>query len=128
MRQQQGFSFFGLIFLLAILSGVIMIAIRVVPPYLDFLAVSDATQGVINQPRLALQNNETVMKKIGNQLSINNIRIADLGKDAITLSRNQGKITADIDYYIEKPVFKSDETEISITMHFMKTHEANSQD
>lgn len=128
MRQQQGFSFFGIIFLIAILAGITMVAIRVVPPYLDFLTVSGATREAISQPRASLQNNETLMKKIANQLSINNIRLSELGKDAITLTRKDGTLTAEIDYYVEKQVFTGEDTEISITMHFMTSHEAGAKD
>lgn len=125
LKQQQGFSFFGLIFLIAIIGGIVSIAIKILPPYLDFLSVSEVTRNMINQPRMGLQRNDEVMRRIANQLSINNIRLSELGKDAIKLSRADGKLTADIDYIVEKPVFQSDEMDININMHFATSHEAS---
>lgn len=128
MRRQQGISFFGVIFIIAIIGGIVSIAIKVVPPYLDYLSVSEVTRSVINQPRAALERNDQIMKKIENQLSINNIRLSDYDKDAIKLSRADGVLTADIDYYVEQPVFTSEEVEISINMHFVNSHEASAQE
>lgn len=128
MRRQQGISFFGVIFLVAILGAVVSIAIKVVPPYLDYLSISEVTRTVINQPRAALERNDQLMKKIDNQLSINNIDLGDYDKDAITLSRVDGTLTADIDYYVEAPVFANEQVEISINMHFMNSHEASAQE
>lgn len=125
LKQQQGFSFFGLIFLIAIIGGIVSIAIKIVPAYLDFLSVSEVTRNMINQPRMGLQRNDEVMRRIANQLSINNIRLSELGKDAIKLSRADGKLTADIDYIVEKPVFQSDEMDININMYFATSHEAS---
>ena len=125
LKQQQGFSFFGLIFLIAIIGGIISIAIKIVPAYLDFLSVSEVTRDMINQPRMGLQRNDEVMRRIANQLSINNIRLGELGKDAVKLSRADGVLTADIDYIVEKPVFQSDEMDININIHFATSHEAN---
>lgn len=125
LKQQQGFSFFGLIFLIAIIGGIISIAIKIVPAYLDFLSVSEVTRNMINQPRMGLQRNDEIMRRIANQLSINNIRLSELGKDAIKLSRTDGMLTADIDYIVEKPVFQSDEMDININIHFATSHEAN---
>ncbi len=128
MRQQNGMSFFGILFLVAIISGIVSIAIKVIPPWLDFLTVSSAVGSVLDQPRMGLQNTEDILKKVGNQLSINNIRIADLGKNAIVLVREEGRVRAVIDYIVEKPVFAGDDTQITIKMHFVKTHEVSSRD
>ncbi len=125
LKQQQGFSFFGLILLIAIIGGIVSVAIKIVPAYLDFLSVSEVTRNMINQPRMGLQRNDEVMRRIANQLSINNIRLSELGKDAIKLSRADGMLTADIDYIVERPVFQSDEMDININMHFATSHEAS---
>lgn len=123
MRTQKGFSFFGLAFLLALIGGIISVALKIVPPYLDFLTISGATLETVKQPRIGLQTNAIILEKIDRQLSINNLHLRDLEKDAITLSREDGKLTADIDYTLNAPVFTSDDVEIGITMHFTKTHE-----
>lgn len=128
MRRQQGISFFGIIFIVAIIGGIVSIAIKVVPPYLDYLSISEVTRSVINQPRAALERNDQVMKKIDNQLSINNIKLSDYGSEPIKLSREEGVLTADIDYYVEQPVFTSEEVEISINMHFVNSHEASAEE
>lgn len=121
MNKEYGFSFFGLIFLLAILAMVGSVAIKVFPPYIDFLSISDAVKQTLEQPRMSLQTQEAVMKKIENQLSINNIRLSDYGDDAITLSRDEGTLRADIAYSVEAPVFASEEFAIDLNMQFNRT-------
>lgn len=128
MKTQRGFSIFGLIFLFAILAVIISVAVKVFPPYMDFLTIADATKQTLEQPRMALQSNDTVMKKLANQLSINNIRLSDYEKDAILLSRDNGVMSADIDYTVDAPVFTSEEVNIELNMHFTRTVEARASE
>lgn len=114
-----------MILLVAILGGIISIAIKVLPPWMDFLTVSEATHAVVSQPRMGLQRNEEILSRIDRQLSINNISLKSLGKDAVTLSREDGSLVATIDYLVEKPVFERDSITITINMQFYKTHEVS---
>jgi hypothetical protein len=123
MRKQQGFSFFGLAFLLAIIGSIVSLAIKIVPTYLDFLTFSGATLEAIKQPRIGLQSNDVIRKKIDTQMSINNMHLRDYGDDALTITREDGRMTAEIDYTVVKPVFESESFQIALNLHFNKTHE-----
>ncbi|MFP5382869.1 MAG: DUF4845 domain-containing protein [Gammaproteobacteria bacterium] len=123
--RQRGFSFFGLILLVAMIAGIASVAIKIFPAWMDFRTVSEATHAVISQPRAGLQRNDQILEKIDRQLSVNNIEIKSLGKDAITLSRDDGSLVATIDYLVEKPVFERDSITITINMQFYKTHEVS---
>lgn len=125
MKNMQGFSFFGLLFLLAILSAVISVAIKIIPSYLDFLTVCDATKQTLAQPRMAMMTQDKIMEKIANQLSINNIRLSELEDDAIVLRREDGELIATIEYSVIKPVFTSEEFVIDLDMHFNRIVEAS---
>lgn len=127
MNKQRGMSFFGLIFLIALIGSLVSLAIKIVPPYMDFVTVSGATLEIIKQPRMGLQNTDFILKKIDTQLSINNINLKDLQEDgkAITVTRDAGMLIAEIDYTLTRPVFTSSEVEISINLHFNKTHEVD---
>lgn len=126
--RQGGFSFFGVLFFLAILGGIVSIVVKILPPWIDFMAVSEATQSVLAQPRIGLQRQDEVLAKIDKQLSINNIEINSLGDKPITLSRDGGVLTATIDYSVEQPVFSNEEVTININMQFYKTHEVSLKD
>lgn len=121
---QRGFSIFGLMFVLAFLGAIISVGIKVLPPYMDFLTIADATKQTLEQPRMALQRDDKVMSKIANQLSINNISLNSLEDDAIVLRREDGIIYADIDYTVVAPVFQSEEVNVDMNMHFVRTVEA----
>jgi len=128
MKRQQGISFFGIIFLIAILSGVISIAIKVLPPYMDFLTICDATAGTLAQPRIAMQTYDQIKKKIDTNLSINNISLSDYDNDALTLRKEDGNVYADIEYTVVEPVFESQDVVIEITMNFSRTVEARASE
>jgi len=128
MKMQRGFSFFALIFFIAILSAVVSIALKILPPYMDFLTIADATKQTIEQPRVALLRQDVIMGKIDNQLSINNISLSEYEKDAISLRTEGGRLIADIDYSVQAPVFTSEEVEIVVDMHFVRTVEARATD
>lgn len=127
MNKQRGMSFFGIIFLIAIIGSLVSLGIKIIPPYIDFLTVKGATLETITHPRMGLQNNDAILKKIDTQLSINNIKLKELqeGVDPITVSRDEGLLIAEIDYTVVKPVFTSEEVMISVNLHFVKTLEAD---
>lgn len=127
MHKQRGMSFFGVLFLIALIGSLASLGIKIIPPYIDFLTVKGATLETITHPRMGLQSNETILKKIDTQLSINNIKLKELqeGVDPITVSREEGLLIAEIDYTVEKPVFTSEEVMISVNLHFVKTLEAD---
>lgn len=123
MRKQQGFSFFSLAFILAMIAGVISIALKIIPPYMDFLTFSGATLETLKQPRMGMQTNDIIRKKIDTQMSINNLHLHDFDADALSLSRQEGVMVAEIDYAKEEMVFESENFQIALNLHFNKTHE-----
>ncbi len=125
MRRQQGFSFFALAFFLALIGGAVTLALKIIPPYMDFLTFSGATLETLKQPRMGLQTNDVIRSRIDTQLSINNLHLRDFQEDALTLSREDGALSAVIDYNIVQPVFDSEEFQIALNLHFNKTHEVD---
>lgn len=123
--RQRGMSFFGLIFLIAAIGMVVSLAIKIVPAYLDFYTVNEAIVDTLKQPRIALSRNDEILKKIKTQLSINNIELSMLGKDAVTISRDEGTLVVEVDYVVEEVVSERDDSTLSIVMHFNKVHEVD---
>lgn len=123
MRKQQGFSFFSLAFLLAAIGVVVSLALKIFPPYMDFLTFSSATLETIKQPRMGMQTNDVIRKKIDTQMSINNLHLRDFEEDALHLARQDGVMVAEIDYTKEQMVFESENFQIALNLHFNKTHE-----
>jgi len=123
MRKQQGFSFFSLAFILAMIAGMVSLALKIIPPYMDFLTFSGATLETLKQPRIGMQTNDVIRKKIDTQMSINNLHLGDFGEDALPLARQDGVMVAEIDYTKEQMVFESENFQIALSLHFNKTHE-----
>lgn len=123
MRKQQGFSFFSIAFILAMIAGIISLALKIIPPYMDFLTFSGATLETLKQPRMGLQTNDVIRKKIDTQMSINNLHLNDFGPDALSLARQEGVMVAEIDYTKEQMVFESENFQIALNLHFNKIHE-----
>lgn len=123
MRKQQGFSFFSLAFILAMVAAAVSIALKIIPPYMDFLTFSGATLETLKQPRMGMQTNDIIRKKIDTQMSINNIHLHDFDADALSLARQDGVMVAEIDYTKEEMVFESENFQIALSLHFNKTHE-----
>lgn len=123
MNVQRGFSIFGLVFFVCIIAVIASLAIKVIPPYMDFLTLADATKQTLEKPRMGLMMNDKILEKIYNQLSINNIRIDGIGKDAIQISRQDGALTAEIDYTIEQPIYQNEDVDMNLSMHFVRTVE-----
>lgn len=128
MKRQHGISFFGIMFMIAVLSGVISIGIKVLPPYMDFITICDATAGTLAQPRIAMQTYDQIKKKIDTNLSINNISLNDYEDGALKLRKEDGNVYADIEYTVVEPVFEGSDVLIEITMNFSRTVEARASE
>lgn len=123
--KQRGFSFFGVVLIIAVIAVFVSVGIKVIPAYLDFFSVTSVVHGIVNEPRVAVMRDSDIIERVRNQLSINNIRLSDLGRDAVTVSRDDGELTIYIDYYIEEPFYTGENSQVSISMHFEDSHAAS---
>lgn len=123
--KQRGFSFFGIVLIIAVLGVFISVGIKIIPAYLDFFSVTSIVKKTLAEPRIASMRNDQIIERITTQLSINNIRLSELGKDALVIERDGADVIIYIDYYVEEPFYTSENSQVKISMHFEDAHAAS---
>lgn len=120
IKRQSGMSFFALLIVLGMCSAVGLFGLRVLPLYMDYMAVSGAMDDLPEVPGLGKKGKKGILKRLDNQLYINDVKTFDVNEDT-KITKHQHKnawvVTAD---YEAKTVYAAN---VSIIIHFKKTVE-----
>lgn len=96
IRNQKGFSKFGLIVTLFVLLVGLTIGLKVVPIYIDHNFVKGIAESLVDSGRAATLTQAEVRQEIAASLRVNNIRNFDL--NSITATRSNGTAVITIQY------------------------------
>lgn len=74
MQKQRGITFIGLVAIIAAGLFVVTIGMKLIPPYLEFMAVKKAIANIAAQPGFQEMNKKDISDMFGKSASINDIR------------------------------------------------------
>ena len=100
LKRQRGLSPLGWIALLIVVGFAAIVAIRIVPVYMDYYAVVNSAKSVHTQGALDGSNEQELRRALDKQLSINNVD--DIGDDIVTIKRSSGGIQMTVDYEVRE--------------------------
>ena len=117
-HSQKGASFFGWLAVIALLVFAMVIAMKLVPIYMDHLALRNIVTSVNEDPSLKIRSMRDLNSHISKGLQINSIRDID-AKEAIkvTASGNDA-YTVVIKYEQRAPLLDT----VDLLVHFDETH------
>jgi hypothetical protein len=101
-QRQSGMSILGILSIMLMVGFFIMCAIRMVPPYLEYLSVKDIIARLAMEPEAATQGNGDFRRKIANIFNTNQIYLLD-PKDVEVYSKS-GKTYIDANYEARLPI------------------------
>lgn len=103
--RQDGISMGGMMMVLALIGLAALVAIRLVPVYLESFSVQKSVMSVVEEakhkPHTPLQMRDLMMKR----LSINNVTV--VGKDDIVIRRDGFFYKITVDYEVRTPFIKN---------------------
>jgi hypothetical protein len=100
-RSQRGFSKFGLLLLVVLVSG-LTFGLRILPVYLDHNFVKGVAEDLVASGRAATLTQAQMREEIANGLRVNNVR--DFNLNSITLQRENASPVLVIDYERRVPL------------------------
>jgi len=74
IHRQRGMTFIGIVLALAAAAFVAMVAVKLVPHYLQFAAVKSVMDELKNEPDVVSRGQEAVLDTVDNRLYINEVR------------------------------------------------------
>lgn len=113
LKRQRGLSPLGWVALLLVVAFAAIVAIRIVPVYLDYYAVVSSAKSVHTDAALQGRNVEEMRDSLKKQLRINDVD--DLGDDVVTIKRSRGGIEMIVDYEIREHLIGN--VDVVMTFH-----------
>lgn len=101
-HSQSGISILGVIALLIVLGFFAMCAIRMAPPYFEYLSVKAIIEEVVLDPEMEGASIGTIRRKISNVYNTNQIYETDA--KSIEIYRKEGKTIIDAGYEVRIPL------------------------
>tara|TARA_R110002111_G_scaffold65277_5_gene107103 strand:- start:6790 stop:7158 length:369 start_codon:yes stop_codon:yes gene_type:complete len=99
-QQQKGFTFIGLVIVLAILGFITLTVLKIFPVYMEHLAVKTAMEAIETDPGLKSMSAGEIRRLFEKKLDVNQVTSVK-AKDA-KIGRGIGDITFKIEYEVRK--------------------------
>lgn len=102
IRRQAGLSFSALMIIIAVAAFLGIIAIKLIPVYLEYYTVVDVLEQVASQRGVKTEPRSAVWDKINKRLSINNVK--SVKSDNFQIKADGRDVTYIIQYEVRKPI------------------------
>lgn len=108
-RLSRGFSMGGFVLLLVVVLLVSLLAMKIVPMYMEFNSVKSAMQAISSEK---FDSTKAVRDALVKRMSVNYVE--SVGRDDIIVTPSDGSYVVSVDYYVDKPLVAN----LSISGHF----------
>ncbi len=117
-HSQKGLSFFGWLAVLFLLVSGLVIAMKLIPIYMDHFALRKLVTSVNDDPNIKITSLRDFNSHIERGMQVNSIR--DIrAADAVTIvSSGQNAYTVTIAYEVRSPLLQT----LDLLVHFNETH------
>jgi hypothetical protein len=93
-HRQLGITFWGMMFVIGVMSCVLFILFKLFPPYMEDLKVKTALDSLMRQPDVSSMTRPEILNALDKRFDIDNVTDVDLNKSLIVESRGRRKIIA----------------------------------
>ncbi|WP_158256802.1 DUF4845 domain-containing protein [Pseudomonas sp. MYb185] len=119
MRQsQKGMSFFGWLAVIALVVFAGVIAMKLIPIYLDHFALRKVVTSVNEDPSIKIGSLRDMHSHINKGMQINSIRDIKAADAVTVISSGTNTYTVTIKYEVRAPMLKT----VDLLVHFDETH------
>lgn len=102
-KRQQGITFIGFIFVAVIALSLLLVAMKIVPEYMEFSSVKKTIKALGDDSNFNSMTNQEIMKAFDKRASINYIDVVN-GRDLIITKDPSGKKVVEVNYEVVKPL------------------------
>lgn len=112
----RGMSTGGWLFLIFIVGGVVTMATKLAPLYLDHNTMSSVLDAMANEQGIVDKRTDTIEDMIKKRFKLNNIYSFDYKKN-MKITRPEDKVVVDLDYEVRVPLIANVELVASFKHH-----------
>lgn len=117
MRKHSGMTLIGFIFVLIIAAFFALMAMRLVPPYIEYFGVVKAMKALANEPDASHLSLSQVRARLAFKASFQYVGDDTLNARAIRLERERGQVNLVVQYDKQVPFLYN----VDFLLHFNKT-------
>lgn len=114
-HRQQGMTLLGWVFLLAVLGFLVLLALRLMPAYMEYFSVVNSVKSVAEQSTAETPFTE-MRRGISRRFQVNSI--SDVRADDIGIVRDGDGIYLHVDYEVRRPVMGNVDAIVSFERRF----------
>lgn len=119
LKSQRGMTAIGWLIVLALIGFFVLLALRMIPSYLEFFTVTSALESLQNEPGMANQTPQDIRKMLGKRFDINDVK-SITAKD-VAIQKQGGAYLVGVDYEVRMPVIGN----VDVVMSFAKEIEVS---
>ena len=101
-RRQSGMSIVGIFCILLMVGFFALCAIRISPPYFEYLSVKDIIERIVMDPDTKTASAASIRRKLANIFNTN--QIYELSYKDVEIIRRKGKSYIDANYEVRLPI------------------------
>ncbi|QBQ53178.1 DUF4845 domain-containing protein [Nitrosococcus wardiae] len=120
-KQQEGMSFLGWLFVLALLALLGLGIIRLFPLYVEYFSVKTSLEALANQSELHEMSHAEIRNALLRRLDIN--EVDHVSKENIDIAKTRNNLTVAVDYEVRTPFLGN----IDLVTHFNRAIEVPSR-
>ncbi len=114
-HRQHGLTLIGFMMVLIVLGCVAYLAMRVIPPFIEYYSVVNNIKGVAQEPGITTMDEGRIRNLIGRRFNISYVESIE-PKD-VKIIRDTNGMRFSVNYEVRKPVVYN----VDLIMHFEKT-------
>lgn len=115
-HRQRGIAMLKWMFVLLIVGGIVTMAIRTVPHYVDFYTMVSVVEA-LPKNQVHVMSKQKIRASLQKRFKINNIREFDLNK-IVAIERKRGATAVTLEYEIREHLFYNVDVVLSFTKRF----------
>ncbi|HFD79321.1 MAG TPA: DUF4845 domain-containing protein [Gammaproteobacteria bacterium] len=95
-RYQKGMTAIGWLLVLGLIAFFTLIALRLVPLYMEYGKVVSVMESLANEPNISTQTRRQIISLVGKRFDINDVSHVD--PKLVKISKDKGRMTLSIEY------------------------------
>jgi hypothetical protein len=117
-RNQQGMTFLGWVIVLALIGGIALIVMKLVPLYMESFKVDSALEGILEQPNLKDQSVADIYKQFVRRMNVEDVNRFDERnvRKFVTVEKRGPQVKITVEYQAKAELYDN----LSLVADFKK--------
>lgn len=106
-NRQRGLTFWGLLFVLAVMAAVLLVSLRLFPVYMEAFKVQQALEQLANLPELEEKPKHEIYDLFMRRMEIEDVDRFNMRnlRQHMSIEREEGRVTITMEYTAVAPLF-----------------------